>query len=371
MQKPIRVLHVIGSMQRAGAETFIMNVYRNIDRTKIQFDFIVHGNGDYDSEILSLGGKIYKISSLSKVGESKYKKQIENILVNSEYKIIHSHINESSGVVLQAAKNCNIPIRIAHAHNTGNSNNILFKIYKRYLKRRIPKYATHLFACSSQAADWIFGDSKNAKIVNNGIDTAKFKFDKLKRKEKRNEFGISEETIVIGNIGRLSKQKNQTFLIDIFKEIKKEISNVKLMIVGKGPIERKLLKKVNRNNLEKDVILTGSRSDVQEIINAFDIFVFPSLSEGLGIVLIEAQCNGMQCFAADTIPKNAKVTKNLHYIALKENAKYWSKKIIEEYNLQPKRDINATNDVIKNGYDIKKTVDFLEVFYERSANKTQ
>ena len=368
-QNPIRVLHVIGRMKRAGAETLLMNIYRNIDRNKIQFDFIVHDNGEYDEEILKLGGKIYRIKPLSKVGEMRYKKQIEKILENGKYLIVHSHINETSGAILQVAKKCKVPVRISHAHSTGNNSNLLYKIYKIYLKKKIPKYATDFFACSNQAAKWLFGKkAKKAVIVNNGIDTKKFEFDKTKRKEKRNEFGIDNETIVIGNIGRLTKTKNQEFLIDIFKELKNKKVNSKLMIVGEGKYYDELIKRVKKYKLEEDIIFTGSRNDVQDIINVFDVFVFPSQYEGLGIVLIEAQCNGMQCFASDTVPKTAKVTENLHYISLKNNAKYWTEKIIEEYNACPKRDINAINEVRKNGYDIKLTTKFLEDFYEKKSS---
>ena len=219
MKETIRVLHVIGSMNLAGAETFIMNVYRNINRNNVQFDFIVHKDGEYDSEIRKMGGKIYKINPLAKSGYHKYCKQLKKIICDNNYKIIHSHINESSGLILKVAKKSNVPVRISHSHSTGNHSNLIYKILKMYLRKKISKYATHLFACSKEAAQWLFRSNANkAIIIKNGIDTTKFKYSLEDRLLKRKELELRDSTILIGNIGRITNVKNQDFLIDTIDE---------------------------------------------------------------------------------------------------------------------------------------------------------
>ena len=368
MEKPIRVLHVIGSMNLAGAETFIMNIYRNINRERVQFDFIVHNDGEYDKEIIRLGGNIFKIASLAKSGYRKYTKDLKNILINNNYKIIHSHINESSGLVLKIAKECGIPVRISHSHSQGNHSNILYKIIKLYLKNQISKYATNFFACSYRAAKWLFrNNSDKAIIVKNGIDTKLFAFSPQQREEKRKEFNLKEDTIVLGNVGRLTNVKNQAFLIDIFEGVNKKVHDSKLIIVGEGNLEGELKNKVKKKNLEDKVIFTGSRQDVNELLNAFDVFIFPSLYEGLGIALIEAQCNGLLCIASDSVPKESKVTKNLVYISLKKDSKYWSDVILDKYNIYIRK---SQEQRIKNaGYDIIEVAKQMEKFYIEKGKK--
>lgn len=362
MEKPIRVLHVIGSMNLAGAETFIMNIYRNINREEVQFDFIVHKNGAYDGEITKLGGKIFKIESLAKCGYRKYKNELRNILINNSYKIIHSHINESSGLVLKIAKECGIPVRISHSHSQGNHSNILYKIIKIYFKKQISKYATHFFACSYGAARWLFKNNANkAIIVKNGIDTKLFAFSIQKREIKRKELNLKESTVVLGNVGRLTNVKNQTFLIDIFEEFNKKVHDSKLIIVGEGNLEQELRNKIKKKNINDKVIFTGSRQDVNEILNAFDIFVFPSLYEGLGIALIEAQCNGLLCIASTNVPSEAKVTNNLTYVSLEKNSKYWSNIILDKYNNYTRK--SQVQEVKKAGYDIIEVAKQMEKFY--------
>ena len=363
MKETIRVLHVIGSMNLAGAETFIMNVYRKINRNNVQFDFIVHKDGKYDDEIKSLGGKIYKIEPLNKCGYWKYCKQLEKIIKENDYKIIHSHINESSGLVLKIAKKCDVPVRISHSHSTGNHSNLIYKIFKIYLRGKINKYATHLFACSKEAAIWLFRkDADRAIIVKNGIDINKFTFSLNNRNEKRKEFEIQDSTILLGNIGRITHVKNQEFLIEIFEEFNKSINDSKLIIVGEGELKEKLKNITKEKNIDDKVIFTGARKDISQLINAFDIFVFPSLYEGLGIALLEAQCNGLLCFASDTVPRAAKVSQNLNFISLKKNSKFWADSIQKIYKKNFKRK-DESQKLREAGYDIEEVAERLEKFY--------
>ena len=348
-----------------------MNIYRKVDRKKLQFDFIVHDKeNDFEKEIIKLGGKIFKIDPLAKCGFRRYAKELRNIFIKNHYKIIHSHINESSGFVLKIAKECHIPIRISHSHSQGNNSNILYKIIKFYLKKQIKKYATHFFACSNGAAKWLFGNNANkAIIVKNGIDTELFSFSKEKREKIRKKMNIEESTIILGNVGRLVSVKNQSFLIDIFNDFNKKVADSKLVIVGEGKLEGELKDRVKKNNLEDKVVFTGNRKDVNELLNAFDVFVFPSLYEGLGIALIEAQCNGLLCIVSDTIPVEAKVTNNLFYISLDKNSKYWSDTILNKYkNYSRKSQVQKVKEA---GYDIVKVIRQMEEFYIKEGKENE
>ena len=202
-----------------GAENFIMNLYRNIDQQKIQFDFLVSDKGIFDDEIKKLGGKIYYIKYITEIGQFKYVKELTSFFMNhSEYTIIHSHLDQVSGIVLETANKCHIPNRIAHSHNTKNTNNFMIKIYKKYLQSKINKNATHYFACGEEAAKWLYKKKfKEAVIVPNSIDLQRFNFDEEQRNHIRQELNIDKNALIIGHIGRFTKQKNHKFLIEIFK----------------------------------------------------------------------------------------------------------------------------------------------------------
>lgn len=366
--EPIRVLYVNGGiMQRAGTESYMMNYYRNIDRTKIQIDFIVHGNekGVYDDEIKELGGEIYNVPVKSKdyIGNIK---AIESILKTGKYKIIHSHMDAMSMVVLKIAKKCGIPIRIAHSHNTQHhtKNKIKF-ILNEYARKNICKYATHLFACSEDAARWLFGDEAinegNVKIINNAINIEKFKFNKKKRDILRENMCITDN-FVIGHIGRFDYQKNHIFLLDIFKETLNYIPNAKLVLVGDGHLRKEIEKKIKDIGIEDDVILTGNVENVYELINTFDLFILPSLFEGLGIVLIEAQANGLPCIASNNVPKDVNLSNLVSFVDLNDTLRTWVDKIIELKKENLNRE-NAYTVLESCGYNISIEAKRLEKIY--------
>ena len=271
---PVRVLHIVTYMGRGGLETMLMNYYRHINRDKVQFDFLVHRDfeADYDKEILTLGGKIYHISRLIPWSHSYREKLNHFFREHPEYKIVHVHQDCLSSVALQCAKECGILVRIAHSHNNAQDKNLKYLI-KLYYMKKIPNYATDLFACSEAAGKWMFGE-KAFQVVHNAIDIEKYKYSPAIAQKVRKQFNI-ENKIVIGHVGRFNPQKNHEFLIDIFAECIKRNSNVVLMLVGDGNGKKKIVSKVRALGINDKVIFMGVRSDVNELLQAMDVFVFP------------------------------------------------------------------------------------------------
>lgn len=353
MAEPIRIAQIIGKWVGGGVEAVVMNYYRNIDRSKIQFDFICDDdstNIPYE-EIESLGGRVILIPPYQNL--ISYQKNLRKILKENNYKIVHSHINTLSVFPLYAAKKVGIPIRIAHSHSTTNKREWKKNLLKQLLRPFSKKYATHYFCCSELAGRWLFGnkeyDKGNVYLLNNAIDIDKFKYNEKIRKEVRDELGIKDDTLVIGHIGRFVEQKNHSFLIDIFKEVHDKNKNSILILVGQGPLMNDIKEKVRKLNIEDSVIFLGQRSDANRLYQAFDIFLLPSLYEGLGMVLIEAQVSGLPCIASTEVPIVAKITNNLDFIDINKIDE-WVDKIIFV-------SIKNRKDYIKKisygGYDIK------------------
>ena len=290
-------------MNRGGAETLIMNLYRNIDREKVQFDFLTCKAGVFDKEIAMMGGRVYRTPYVTEVGQKRFASEIRNFLeVHPVYKVIHSHLDKMSGLVLHAAKKANVPIRIAHSHNTESEGNHLAKIYKWYMGNYVKRSATHLYACSLEAAKWLFGNRSNqAHILRNGIETDKFQYSSHDRSTIRDELEIHDDTFVIGHVGRFSKQKNHLFLLDIFAKVYKELPNSILILVGDGIRRGEITQRMRELNIQKQVKMLGVRKDIPALLQAFDTFVFPSFHEGLPVTLVEAQGAGLPCVISDRI----------------------------------------------------------------------
>ena len=364
MSKPIRVLHCMVNMNRGGAETLVMNIYRNIDRTKVQFDFLTSASGVFDDEIKSLGGRIYRISYITKSGPFKYSKSLFRFFSeHKEYKIVHSHMDRMSGLIMREAKRAGVPVRIAHSHSTRSEGGIVTKIIKRYYSTYLDN-ATNFFACSESAARFMFGDKK-AKIIKNGIDYKKFVFNKKTRERIRKELGI-EDAFVVGHVGRFFEPKNHIFLIKIFAEVHKNNPASVLVLVGSGSLEQNIRDEVTKMGLKDSVLFLGSRGDVNELLNAFDVFVFPSLFEGLGIVAIEAQASGLKCMLSDRVPKEVDITGNIEFVPLEKSLKEWAEIILNNINYERH---DMTREINEAGYDITETAHCLERFYLDEWNK--
>ena len=366
VQKPIRVLHIVTYMGRGGLETMIMNYYRHIDRSKVQFDFLVHRDfeADYDKEILDLGGKIYHISRLNPFS-FKYHRELNDFFKNHpEYQIVHVHQDCMSAIALKVAMKNNVPIRTAHSHNANQDKNIKYLI-KRFYMRSIPKYATDLFACGEDAGNWMF-NGKSFKILNNAIDSNLFKFNLETRNKIRSEMNLDDK-FVVGHVGRFDLQKNHSFLIDIFYEIQKIKNDSILLLIGSGGGESFIKEKVEELGMEDKVIFMGLRNDINVLMQAMDVFIFPSLYEGLPVTLIEAQASGLPIIKSDNISDQCILTDNVVSISLDKSAHIWAKEILNFVNSFDRKDTSL--EIIINGYDISSNAKWLENYYLNEVSK--
>lgn len=378
--EPIRILHVVGLMNRGGAETLIMNLYRNIDRSKIQFDFLTHHSckGAYDDEIKELGGRIYNVPYGIKTFHFGYIKSLNEFFKShKEYKIVHSHMINTSGIICKVAKSNGVQVRIAHSHIAAPKHSLLQLVYFRwYAKNLIPKYCNNFFACSEKAADYLYPKyilKDNLKILKNSVDIDKFLPDAEKKKKVRHSLNIDNK-LVLGHVGRFETQKNHSFLIDVFARLKTEIPNSILLLVGGGALGNEGLKpeieeKVRQLKLEEDVKFLGVRSDINEIMNAMDIFVFPSLYEGLPVTLVEAQATGLPCLIADTITKEIDLENSRVEFLPLNNVNIWVDRIKEMKNIKKTTIESCKESIVSNGYDIKRTSKLIEEFYLNSIKK--
>ena len=346
-------------MGRGGLETMLMNYYRNIDRDKVQFDFLTHRDErwDYDDEIESLGGKIYHLPKLNPFSKNYLNALDKFFNEHKEYQIVHCHQDCLSGVVLKVAKKNGVKFTIAHSHNANQDKNLKYLI-KLFEKRKIPKYADKLFACGNEAGRWMF-NTDNFEVLNNAIDTDLYTYNAEKASKVKKEFGI-ENKFVVGHVGRFNPQKNHEFLIDVFNEIQKIKEDSVLMLVGDGDLRQEIEKKVQDLGLSEKVIFTGIRSDVNDLMQGMDVFLFPSLYEGLGIVLIEAQAAGLKCIISDTIPKDGIITDDVLSLSLNQSPVIWANEVLKYKGYKRS---NNKELIEKADYDIKNNAKKLEQFY--------
>ena len=362
MNRPIRILQVLGEMNRGGAETMIMNVYRNIDHSKIQFDFIVHTNEKcaFDDEILSLGGNIYRVPSYTGLNHLTYIKAWEYFFDNNkQYKMIHSHIRSTASIFLKIAKEYGL-ITIVHSHNTSNRtgfSSCLKKIIQIPIKKA--SYIDYRLACGREAGKWLFGNS-DFQVINNSIECENFIFNKDKRYSTREIYNLQGK-FIIGHIGSFRKVKNHTFLIDIFSAIHKQNKNAVLMLVGDGKLREQMQKKVDNLGLSNNVIFTGIKTNVNELLMSMDVFLFPSIFEGLPVTIVEAQATGIKCIISDTITDEVCFTDLVESISLDKSVEYWAKKVLDSNNGYQRK--NYQKAIFDNGYDINSTVTYLEKLY--------
>lgn len=364
----IRVLQVVTHMNRGGLETMIMNYYRKIDRKKVQFDFLVHRSyqADYDEEIERLGGRIYRISRLNPFS-MVYHKELNTFFQNHpEYSIIHVHQDCMSSVILKAAKKKGVQVRIAHSHSSSQDKNLKYFV-KMFYRRKISGYATDLMACGEQAGNWMFSGAP-FYVLNNAIDTRQYTYDFNKRKAVRKNLGIEENEIAIGHVGRFSPPKNHDFLIQIFKKVTQK-ADAKLLLVGDGELREAIEDKVEQLGIKGKVIFTGVRSDVADLMQAMDVFVFPSIYEGLPVTMVEAQASGLPCVISANIPKETVLIPELvKALELSDSIEMWGRCILQMRNLERKN----TNEKIKEkGFAIEESAKWLEQFYCRKAEKIQ
>ncbi|MDD3429092.1 MAG: glycosyltransferase family 1 protein [Oscillospiraceae bacterium] len=359
MSDKIRVLHLVGAMNCGGQETFIMNVMRHINREKIQFDFLEYGTEDFyfNQEIKALGGTVYRVTAKSKNPFLNIWQTLR-LFSREKFDVVHIPSYEATCFVnLLLAKLCGIKMRIVHCHSTlgtGKTTNKLFRPLMNGL-------ATHRFACSGVAGESLFGTAP-FEIIYNAIDAQQFAYNPAVRQEMRTRLQLQEHFAVC-HIGRFSPPKNHSFLLDIFAEILKKQPNAILLLVGDDKELPEVRHKAQQLLLTPHIRFLGVCSNTAQILQAADAFVFPSLFEGLGIALIEAQASGLACFASTEVPLAADVTGTVTYLPLAENAAHWAKTILAA---APAKRISHVDDLRDAGYDITALADHLGNIYAES-----
>lgn len=366
-KKPAKILVFGMTPNPGGVESVLMNYYRNIDKNKVQFDFLCNSPDKiaYEDELLTGGSKVYKVSMRSK-HPLKYHRELNDFFKKNadKYDAIWVNLNSLANIdYLKLAKKYGIKRRIIHSHNSRNMDGYLRGLLHEKNKKHIAKYATDFWACSVEAGKWFYPEKirKQEKIINNAIDLNSIKFDEAERKIIRKKYNL-EGKLVIGNVGRLHFQKNQTFLLEITKEIKKIVPNIKVVLVGDGSDKEKLQHKSRELGIEADVLFTGVQKNITAWLSTFDVFVFPSLFEGLGVALLEAEATGVPVIASKkVIPKEAKITSNFIFYPLTASPKEWAEKIVKLNNYQKRlSEKEVLNDFKKAGYSIKEESKKLE-----------
>lgn len=366
----IRVLHVVSSLSKVnGIMSVLMNIYRKIDRTKLQFDFVVGVNNDlyYKDEINKLGGNIYIIGEPSKIGIPSYINKVNEFFNKhkDEYNILHCHLPPLAFIYLFFAKKYGIPHRIMHSHATMYGDRIVSKIRNFILQLPIKKLANNYIACSEKAGSFLFG--KNAMnqnrvyIMKNSIDASLYKYNEALRSNVRDELGLQDE-LVVGHVGAFLPVKNHSFILDVFKKLDSTLDrNCKLLLVGDGPLVNEIKEKIKRLGLSDKVILTGIRSDVHRLMMAMDMLVLPSFREGLPMVGVESQAASLPTLFSSTITKEVEITEFAHFLNIYSSSE-WINKII---SLKESQRYNTISEIKTAGFDSDSTAAALVNYYTR------
>lgn len=358
-----RVLHCFNALDNGGVEAFVMSVYRRLDKSKIQFDFLIRNNNrtHYWDEIESLGGRIYTTPPYPRYAFKNYlatksflKKHLD------EYDTIHVHANSLFYMTaIKLAKKYGIKNRIIHSHNTKGSNQIA-SIVHQLNKMRVNRFANVKLACSKAAAEWMFPDA-DYTIINNGIDTDIYRFNSNARDRIRNELQLNGK-YVIGHIGRFVEQKNHRFIVSLFNRYQKKDDNAVLLLVGFGPLEEQIKAQVSELGIDSKVIILNNRNDPFDLLQAMDLFLFPSKFEGFGISLLEAEASGLNCICSTAIPGEVLISDQVQVISLDDVLERWINEISVKKEQDYNRDIGYQK-VLEAGFDIQNTCDQLMKIY--------
>ena len=362
----VKVLHILQSMNRGGIENFLMNIYRHIDRERVQFDFLITepNHCAFEDEILSLGGKIYRMPRLSIKSPLRYIKATDKFFKeHPEYRICHSHYNAVSTIPLWIAKRNNIPHRIAHSHTCLSGSGVKH-IAKNILKLPIKRVANRLFACSKEAGVWLYGKNAMAdgtvKIMQNSIDGNRFNFNPSIRACIRQKLNIPDDTFVLGHIGNFRYPKNHRFAIEVLSHIIKMIPDSLFLFAGDGPLKTEIENYAKESGVYEHCHFLGSVANIYDYVQAMDIFCFPSHYEGLGMVVIEAQTAGLKCFVSTGVPQECKLTDLVEFLPLSAGAEKWAEAIAENRCYERR---GRLDEIRAAGYDAALSAKNLENFY--------
>lgn len=349
-----KVLQVYPEFNNAGTETVIMTIFDNTNKDEYQIDFLAQRKGSLDKKILEKGAKIYYVENNN---NKKYTEELKQFFQKNHYDIIHTHTDKDMGQVLKVANICGIEKRIAHSHNARQDVSKILKIIKQIKSYDIVKNANCFFSCSIDAAKWLFSYKyKETKIIKNGIDVEKFIFSKVKNKELEKEINYKDGDILILNVGRLVVQKNQEYILKVSEKIIQKNKKYKVLIIGRGPLKEKFEKYIKNKGLEENIFLIGEKDNIVQYMSYSKIFIFPSLHEGLGIVAIEAQANGLPVLASENVPLEANLKVDLYEcLKLNDNMDKWVEKIENMIEQSENIDRIKINEAIVNSdYNAKK-----------------
>jgi glycosyltransferase involved in cell wall biosynthesis len=362
----IRVMHIMGHMMGGGVEATGMNHYRHIDRDRVQFDFVVDSDSTVvpREEIETLGGRVFVVPPYKKL--PLYSSACEKLFREQKPDIVHSNINALSVFPLRAAKRAGVPIRIAHSHSTANPGEHAKTLVKNVLKPLSKLYPTHLAACSKYSARWLFGDKAvdedRVHIIKNAIDLDKFSFNPRTRSRKRAELGVTDRQLVIGQVGRMCFQKNQVFTLNVFAEVLKQRPDAVLVFVGDGPMRADVEAKIDMLGIRSNVRQLGVRNDVNELYQAFDVLMFPSTYEGLGMAAVEAQVSGLSVMASDQVPAQAGIIGRLVSFLSLDDASKWVAMLVSTAAVGNRSD--EIDEVRSQGYSIDDSAEEMCAWYE-------
>lgn len=374
MAEPIRILHVLGGLDIGGAEAFVMNLYREMDPQKVQFDFVKHASkaGAFEKEIRERGGKIFECPRYKGINHFAYTKWWNDFFAqHPEYAVVHGHVRSTAAIYLQIARKHG-SVTIAHSHSTSNGKGMGAAV-KDTMQLLIRFTADWLFACSDKAGIWLYGKNAltkpNYKMIPNGIELQRFAFDAAKQAEMRTELGFAEDDFVLGHIGRFSTPKNHKFLVELFAEYAVKEPKAKLLLVGDGELFETVREQVKALGHAERVVMVGAKINTQDYYQAMDMFVFPSLWEGLPVSVVEAQANGLPCLISDVITQDVVLTNLVKKVSL-EKEDCWISAIEQQ-----KRKIRqgCTEEQYKQllPFDSKKVAEELQAFYLREDQKAR
>lgn len=360
MAEKIRVLQVTGSLRVGGLETVALNLYRFCDRNQYSFDYLVYGDTIEPLEAIveELGGRVFHIP-YPHDGVGTYLQEMKRIMREyGPYDVVHAHSLFNSGLVMKAAKEMNIPVRISHGHSDRRNTKTAFprNLYNGFMRFLINRYATQKVACSEGAGKYLYGKKYDDSIyiIRNGVDVSKFSFDMEKRMAIKTEFGW-EENKIVGHIGRLAEVKNQKWIIQTFANAYQKDPSLRLLIAGDGPLRESLQAQINELGLSDVAVLAGTRTDVPALLSSFDVYVMPSFYEGVSISLIEAQSSGVHCLvSSNAASRETRLTDCLHILELSDSEEIWANKIVQLANRE--RVSHSAQQVRAKGYDIAEIV---------------
>ncbi len=372
MTNPVRVLNVLGTTNLGGAESRVMELYRAMDKKKVQFDFLVHTDkeGQYDAEIQQLGGRIYHVPRFRVINYLSYRKALRRFFgEHREFVAVQGHMTSTAAIYLPIAKKAGIPMTIAHARSAGVDRG-LKGFVTRILRSSLKYKADYCFACSAEAAEAVYGrnwiEAGKVRTIPNAIDVQRFAFQEEVRQRVRKELGL-DHNFVIGHIGRFSFMKNHNYLIDIFVQLCKIRDDAALVLIGEGELKQKIQERVNQLGLAGRVRFLGNSFDVERYYQAFDYFVFPSLFEGLPGSVVEAQASGLRCLVSDKVTKEAALTELVTYKSIEESAASWASEVMRNSKKALVREDMRTA-IAEKDFDVQKLAAEMEVFYMSGKN---